>query len=147
MRKSKKTHQPPLPPTQRNFKKTSKVSLKKLIGPADSDSRDEIAAAWCEGQLEDAYNRNEPHSILSKIPVMKALGHQLPVTMDKFDAMKADVRVVKEVGITAGAFKACDLFVLDLEVMHIALFRLFDRLTMLSRPVVYASPTGSLQNS
>ncbi|ETK89069.1 hypothetical protein F441_11554 [Phytophthora nicotianae CJ01A1] len=72
--------------------------------------------------------------------------------MDKFDAMKADVRVVKEVGITAGAFKACDLFVLDLEAQYVGdspnqIVSDVKLAAMLSRPVVYASPTGSLQNS
>ncbi|KAG3128576.1 hypothetical protein PI124_g18766 [Phytophthora idaei] len=111
-----------------------------LMAPTDSDSesRDEIRATWAEGQLEEAYNRNELQWFLAKNPVMKALLPGMtgllngpvassPEATNKLDTAKATLRLLKEDGITAGSCKAHDLFDLGLEVMQTALLELFER--------------------
>ncbi|KAF1795460.1 hypothetical protein GQ600_18589 [Phytophthora cactorum] len=83
-------------------KKKSETSRKRLKAPADSGSegRDEIAANWSEGRLEEVYNRSELQSVLSKNSVMKGLQPQVfgslmgnvtppPVMMNKLDTAKA----------------------------------------------------------
>ncbi|KAG4038733.1 hypothetical protein PC123_g25706 [Phytophthora cactorum] len=56
---------------------------------------------------------------------------QAPVTTNKLDTAKATLRLLKEAGVPAGAFKLKNLFDLVLEVMQIALLELFEKLGVL----------------
>ncbi|KAG3029943.1 hypothetical protein PC121_g18177 [Phytophthora cactorum] len=130
-------------PIKTSKKKKSETSRKRLKAPADSGSegRDEIAANWSEGRLEEVYNRSELQSVLSKNSVMKGLQPQVfgslmgnvtppPVMMNKLDTAKATLSQRR-----GRLLRGKVLFDLDLEVMHNALLGLFVKVWLQTRRV------------
>ncbi|GMF29746.1 unnamed protein product [Phytophthora lilii] len=114
------------------------------MAPADSDTDERAArvAIWTDRQLEDIYHRKDLHQFLTDNRVMTILKLQMisklkgpvtepPATANKLDAVKALLGLLQEAGITAGAFKASDLFDVDFESLQSALSTLFEKIKVL----------------
>jgi hypothetical protein len=119
----------------------TKAARKKLKAP-DSDGA-VLKSAWSRSQLEIAYRRTELKDFLHDNPVLRIMQLELigsltgPVqapssTTNKLDAAMDLLRLLEEVGFTAGAFDADDLFRLELDAIRITAAALFNLLKPLA---------------
>ncbi|KAE9084753.1 hypothetical protein PF005_g25913 [Phytophthora fragariae] len=118
--------------------KKTNAARKKLKAP-DAESEDQTILTWSQSKLEMAYLHAELNSFLREDPVMRTMHLKLlgsltgPVqaprsTKNKLDAAMDLLRLLKEAGITAGAFYADDLFHLEVDEIRVATAALFNLL-------------------
>ncbi|KAE9282870.1 hypothetical protein PR003_g27290, partial [Phytophthora rubi] len=128
--------------------KKTKAARKKRKAP-DAESEDQTILTWSQSKLEMAYLHAELNNFLREDPVMRTMHLKLlgslagPVqaplsTKNKLDAAMDLLRLLKEAGITAGAFDADDLFHLEVDEIRIATAALFNLL----KPMVGERPTA-----
>ncbi|KAE8908537.1 hypothetical protein PF005_g10715 [Phytophthora fragariae] len=128
--------------------KKTKAARKKLKAP-DAESEDQTILTWSQSKLEMAYPHAELNNFLREDPVMRTMHLKLlgfltgPVqaplsTKNKLDAAMDLLRLLKEAGITAGAFDADDLFHLEVDEIRVATAALFNLL----KPMVGERPAA-----
>ncbi|POM61339.1 hypothetical protein PHPALM_29660 [Phytophthora palmivora] len=139
------------PPISRSEKKKPKKKLtrKKMKAP-EIDDGDQIGSkprsrseqGWSDEDLENLFYHKELREFLDRDPVMRILrlnqvgDPREPVsapikTANKLEAVKDLLRLLKEAGMTTGAFDADDVFDLDLKVIQTATKDLFSKLKIL----------------
>ncbi|POM75077.1 Hypothetical protein PHPALM_7866 [Phytophthora palmivora] len=110
--------------------------------PIGSKPRSRSGQGWSGEDLENLFYHKELCEFLDRDPVMwilrlKQVGDpREPVsapfkTANKLEAVKDLLRLLKEVGMTTGAFDADDVFDLDLKVIQTATKDLFSKLKTL----------------
>ncbi|POM57357.1 Hypothetical protein PHPALM_38138 [Phytophthora palmivora] len=110
--------------------------------PIGSKPRSRSGQGWSDEDLENLFYHKELREFLDRDPVMWILrlkqvrDPREPVsapikTANKLEAVKDLLRLLKEVGMTTGAFDADDVFDLDLKVIHTATKDLFSKLKTL----------------
>ncbi|KAE8892531.1 hypothetical protein PF003_g23166 [Phytophthora fragariae] len=125
-----------------------KASRKKLKAP-DAESEDQTILSWSQSKLEMAYLHAELNNFLREDPVMRTMHLKLlgsltgPVqaplsTKNKLVAAMDLLRLLKEAGLTAGAFDADDLFHLEVDEIRVATAALFNLL----KPMVGERPAA-----
>ncbi|KAE8975280.1 hypothetical protein PF011_g24548 [Phytophthora fragariae] len=128
--------------------KKTKAARKKLKAP-DAEGEDQTILSWSQSNLEMAYLHAELNNFLREDPVvrtmhLKLLGSltgpvQAPLsTKNKLDAAMDLLRLLKEAGLTAGAFDADDLFHLEVDEIRVATAALFTLL----KPMVGERPAA-----
>ncbi|KAE8991307.1 hypothetical protein PR002_g20894 [Phytophthora rubi] len=121
--------------------KKTKAARQKLKAP-DAESEDQTILTWSQSKLEMVYLHAELKNFLREDPVtrtmhLKLLGSltgpvQAPLaTKNKLDAAMDLLRLLKEAGITAGAFDADDLFHLEVDEIRVATAALFNLLKLM----------------
>ncbi|POM65325.1 Hypothetical protein PHPALM_18975 [Phytophthora palmivora] len=107
-----------------------------------SSPRSRSGQGWSDEDLENLFYHKELREFLDRDPVMRILrlkqvgDPREPVsapikTANKLEAVKDVLRLLKEAGMTTGAFDADDVFDLDLKVIQTATKDLFSKLKIL----------------
>ncbi|POM70407.1 Hypothetical protein PHPALM_13162 [Phytophthora palmivora] len=139
-----------LPVSRSDKRKPKKKLTRKKMKAPEIDDGDQIGSkprsrseqGWSDEDLENLFYHKELREFLDRNPVMRILrlkqvgDPREPVsapikTANKLEAVKDLLRLLKEAGMTTGAFDADDVFDLDLKVIQTATKDLFSKLKIL----------------
>ncbi|POM71468.1 Hypothetical protein PHPALM_11963 [Phytophthora palmivora] len=130
-------------------KPKKKLTRKKMKAPEVDDEdqfgskpRSRSGQGWSDEDLENLFYHKELREFLDQDPVMRILklkqvgGPSEPVsapvkTTNKLEAVKNLLRLLKEAGMTTGAFDVDDIFDLELKVIQATIQDLFSKLKIL----------------
>ncbi|OWY98619.1 hypothetical protein PHMEG_00030571, partial [Phytophthora megakarya] len=133
------------PPASRDAAKRKKPkSVQKQLKAPNSDTEDHRDQQWTNEDLAQTFHTKDLFSFLRDDPVMKFLSPTLigelqgptlepAETLRRFFAATQLFRMLKDAGITPGAFNASELF--DLETSVISTRVLYEKLEPLVEPV------------